>query len=73
MPDVDSSGHPNKVASHNVFVNNLRAARLTDSRGCGTNTGPHNVYINNLDSQTCGDPVSSGHTQVNCSPNTFVN
>ena len=73
MPDIDSLGHPNCTASPDVYTNNLRTARFTDSRGCGSDCGPHNVYANCLDVQTCGDPVTSGHIQVMCSSNVFVN
>ena len=82
------SGHPcfparaNSVSSPDTNVNNIPATRFSDTRPvhccgptchAGTNIGTHNVFVNNLMSQTCGDPVDCGSTQVMCSPDTNVN
>ncbi len=76
MPDVDSAGHSNSTSSPNTFVNSQRVARYGDIRPCpkkyGKNRGKHTMFVNNRYCQTCGDGVTSGHGQVQCSPNTFL-
>lgn len=72
------SPRPNMTSSMDTFVNNLGVERFGDVRTVhclhtGTNVGIHDVYVNNRMIQTCGDPVSCGSTQTQCTTDVFVN
>ena len=73
MPDVDSGGHPNITSSPDTFTNSLKTTRIFDVRTCyGADLGTHTVFVNSRDIQVCGDPVTSGCVQVQCSSNVFA-
>lgn len=76
QPDIDSMGHPNITSSFDTFTNNRMTTRMMDMRPCppmgGLDIGVRNVLVNNRPIQVCGDPVTSGHIQVQCSENVFA-
>lgn len=79
-PDMTSSSGMmgpsiNLTASLDTYANNLRILRFGDivlSIPIGYHCGVHNVYVNNRCIQCCGDLISNGTMQIECSSDVIV-